>query len=75
MKNLKLKLHALIQLNKIFWEKAKGVFIYNILNSIIIGPCISVTGLIMIQLVMNALLDGKSNSYIVWLLSFYREYR
>lgn len=61
MKNLKLKLHALIQLNKIFWEKAKGVFIYNILNSIIIGPCISVTGLIMIQLVMNALLDGKSN--------------
>lgn len=70
MKNLKLKLHALIQLNKIFWEKAKGVFIYNILNSIIIGPCISVTGLIMIQLVMNALLDGKSNSYIVWLIIF-----
>lgn len=65
MKNLKIKLQALIQLNKIFFEKAKGVFIYNIFNSIIIGPCISVVGLIMIQFVMDALLNGKSDLYIV----------
>lgn len=68
MKNLKIKLQALIQLNKIFFEKAKGVFIYNIFNSIIIGPCISVVGLIMIQFVMDALLNGKSDLYIVWLI-------
>lgn len=68
MKNLKNKLHALIKLNRVFFLKAKSVFIYNILNSVIIGPCISITGLIMIQLVMNALLNGKSDSYIVWLI-------
>ena len=68
MKNLTAKLQALIQFNKIYFRRAKGLFIYNLFNAIVIGPCISVAGIVMIQLVMNALIDGRAKSYIVFLV-------
>ncbi len=67
MRGMKAKIKALMFLNGIFWGKAKGVFIYNIFNCVIFGPLIQVCDVIMVQVVMDALLDGKDVAYVVLL--------